>query len=135
MRCWPAMPLSNQDLGAIRTVIARDAEAVGRGDWDAVATMFTADAVRFPAHQPPVRGRTAMRAWLATFPPIRAFALTADEIVGAEDVAFVRGSYAIALGGDPAATDHGHYMGVMRRQADGSWLWAADMAVSQLPRP
>jgi ketosteroid isomerase-like protein len=63
------MALSEHDIAAIRRVVESDAEAVRRTDWAAVAWMFTSDAVRFPPHQPPIRGQAAMRAWLGTFPP------------------------------------------------------------------
>ena len=49
----------------------------------------------FPPNQAPILGRIAMRAWLETFPPIQQFTITADEIVGCEDLAFVRGTYAM----------------------------------------
>ena len=127
------MPLPTHDVDAIRAAIARDADAVRRGDWDMVIHLFTPDAVRFPPNQPPVRGRTAMRAWLDTSPPIAAFSITADEIVGAGDVAFVRGAYAMTLDVTPPVSDSGHYMGLIRKQPDGAWLWSTDMAVSELP--
>lgn len=130
------MPLTEVDLAAIRNVLAQDAAAVRRGDWEAAARLFTADAIRFPPNQPPVRGRDAMRRWLATFPPIQAFDITADEIAGGDGVAFVRGRYAITIappGSDPVS-DRGHYMGLLRKQADGSWLWTTDMISSELPR-
>lgn len=130
------MALTGQDVEAIRAVVEADANAVRRADWAAVARMFTVDAVRFPPHQPPVRGRDAIRAWLETFPPIEAFSITADEIVGCDDVAFVYGTYVITLApgsGATPQTDRGHYMGMLRKQDDGSWLWAADMVSSELP--
>jgi ketosteroid isomerase-like protein len=77
-----------------------------------------------------------MRAWLETFPPLQHFTITADEIVGCDDMAFVRGSYAMTLRPEPGAApqvDRGHYLGLMRRQTNGSWLWSTDMAVSELP--
>lgn len=127
------MALSEHDLGSIRAAIEKDAAAVRRADWDAIVRMFTADAVRFPPHQAPIRGRAAMRAWLETFPPIEEFAITADEIVGCDGVAFVRGTYAMTIGGSTPVTDRGNYMGLMRKQADGSWLWTTDMIASELP--
>ena len=58
------MTLSEADIAAIRAAIEEDAAAVRRADWDAVVRMFTADAIRFPLHQAPIRGRAAMRvAW------------------------------------------------------------------------
>jgi uncharacterized protein (TIGR02246 family) len=130
------MALTRKDIGAIQALLEQDAQAVRRGDWAAVTSMFTVDAVRFPPHQPPVRGRDAMRAWLETFPPILEFSITADEIVGCGDVAFVRGTYKLTVAPEAGAkpeTDRGNYMGFLRKQVDGSWLWAADMISSELP--
>ena len=69
------MALTEHDLAAIRAAIEKDAAAVRRADWDAITRMFTADAIRFPPHQPPIRGRAAMRAWLETFPLSRSLPL------------------------------------------------------------
>ena len=129
------MALTEDDLAAIRAAIEKDAAAVRRADWDAITHMFTADAIRFPPHQPPGRGRAAMRAWLETFPPLDEFAITADEIVGSDGFAFVRGTYTMTIGGPTPVADRGNYMGLMRKQPDGSWLWTTDMAVSELPTP
>jgi uncharacterized protein (TIGR02246 family) len=130
------MPLAPEDIEAIRSVIERDAEAVRSADWATVTRLFTPDAIRFPPNQPPIQGRTAMRAWLETFPPLQQFTITADEIVGCDDLAFVRGTYAMTLDQGPDAppqVDRGHYLGLLRRQTDGAWLWSTDMAVSELP--
>jgi ketosteroid isomerase-like protein len=129
------MALSETDLAAIRGVLEQDAAAVRRSDWDAAARLFTVDAVRFPPHQPPIRGRAAMLAWLATFPTVQDFEITADEIVGGDDFAFVRGRYrlvAAAASGSAPMSDRGHYMGLLRKQPDGSWLWTTDMIASEL---
>ena len=83
--------------------------------------------------QQPIRGRVAMRAGLETFPPLEEFAITADEIVGGDGLAFVRGTYAMTIGGSTRVTDRGNYMGLMRKQPDSAWLWATDMAVSEQP--
>jgi len=130
------MALREEDLAAIRGVIEQDAAAVRRSDWEAAAQMFTADAIRFPPHHAPIRGRAAMLAWLRTFPPIQEFDITADEIVGGDDVAFVRGRYSLTAAtapGSPPMTDRGNYMGLLRKQPDGSWLWTTDMIASELP--
>jgi ketosteroid isomerase-like protein len=130
------MALREEDLVAIRGVIEQDAGAVRRSDWAAAAQMFTADAIRFPPHHAPICGRAAMLAWLQTFPPIQEFDITADEIVGCDDVAFVRGRYSLtaaAAPGSPPMTDRGNYMGLLRKQPDGSWLWTTDMIASELP--
>ena len=76
-----------------------------------------------------------MRAWLETFPRIQQFTITADEIAGGDDVAFVRGRYALTAGapGSAPMTDRGNYMGLLRKQPAGSWLWTTDMISSELP--
>jgi len=130
------MPLAPEDIATIRALVDVDAEAVRRADWDTVTRLFTADAIRFPPNQAPIRGRSAMRAWLETFPPLQEFAITADEIIGCDEFAFVRGTYVMTLAaaaGTTAEIDRGHYLGLLRKQADGSWLWSTDMAVSELP--
>ena len=129
------MSLTEQDRAAILAALDADVAAVRRGDWDAVTRMFTADAVRFPPHQAPLRGRDAIREWLGGMPAIVHFALTADEIDGGDGVAFVRGAYAITVEGPDGTRqqDEGHYMGLVRRQPDGSWLWTSDMIASTRP--
>jgi ketosteroid isomerase-like protein len=130
------MALSETDLAAIRKVLAEDQDAVRRSDWDAAARLFTEDAIRFPPHQAPIRGRAAMLAWLRTFPAVQDFEITADEIVGGDDLAFVRGRYRLVatapLGSAPLA-DQGNYMGLLRKQPDGAWRWTTDMIASELP--
>ena len=128
------MALSEADLSAIRRVLEQDAAAVRRADWEAAARLFTTDAIRFPPHQAPIRGRAAMLAWLNTFPPIQTFEITADEIAGGGDVAFVRGRYRLTVAPPGAApmSDRGNYMGLLRKQPDGSWLWTTDMIASEL---
>lgn len=130
------MPLAAEDMKAIRLAIERDAEAVRTADWDTVTRLFTPDAIRFPPNQAPILGRVAMLAWLEAFPSIQQFTITADEIVGCDDLAFVSGTYDMTVDGGPGTppqVDRGHYLGLMRKQADGSWLWSTDMAVSELP--
>lgn len=82
------MALNERDVSEIRSLVDRDTEAVRRSDWAAVVEMFTDDAIRFPPHRAPIRGREAIRAWLETFPPVVDVAITADEIVGCGDLAF-----------------------------------------------
>jgi uncharacterized protein (TIGR02246 family) len=130
------MALGDADLAAIRRLLEQDAAAVREADWDAAARLFTVDAVRFPPHQAPIRGRDAMLAWLRTFPVIQEFEITADEIAGGDDMAFVRGRYRLTAAGpagSPPMSDRGNYMGLLRKQPDGAWLWTTDMIASEIP--
>jgi len=86
----------------------------------------------------PIRHRfaAAPRCWLGTFPALQDFEITADEIVGADDLAFVRGRYRLVATAPPGSAplaDQGHYMGLLRKQPDGAWRWTTDMIASELP--
>lgn len=132
------MSLHADDESAIRDLVRRDADAVRRMDWPGVVACFTEDALRFPPHQSPIRGREAILAWLSATPPIEQFAITADDIGGDDDLAYVRGTYRITIrpiGAVEPITDRGNYIGIVRKQADGQWLWAIDMMASELPPP
>lgn len=67
-----------------------------------------------------------------------AFSLTPIEIDGRGDLAYERGTYALTIaasGTTPAMPDHGKYLTVRRKQADGSWLITADIFNSDVPLP
>src|SRR6185503_6135529 len=44
-----------------------------------------------------VRGRAAIKTWMAAFPPVTEFAITSERIEGRADLAYVRGAYAMTL--------------------------------------
>jgi ketosteroid isomerase-like protein len=139
LACQPTpAKLSDADLAAIRAAATSFAEnGLARRD-SANAAQYAENAVFMPPNQPAVEGRAAIRAWLAAFPPMSAFSLTSIEIDGQGDLAYERGTYAFtiaAAGKAPAMEDHGKYLAVRRRQADGSWLMTLDMFNSDVPLP
>ena len=139
LACQPApAPLSEADVTAIRAATARFVEnGLARRD-SANAAEYSEDAVFMPPNQPAVEGRAAIRAWLTAFPPMSAFSLTVTEVKGRGDLAYERGTYALTLaasGKTPAREDHGKYLAVRRRQADGSWPMTADIFNSDVPLP
>ncbi len=139
LACQPVpAKLSDADIAAIRAATASFVEnGLARRD-SANAALYAEDAVLMPPNQPAVEGRAAIRAWLAGFPPMAAFSLTPIEIDGHGDLAYVRGTYTLTIaasGKTPAMPDHGKYVDVRRRQADGSWLITADMFNSDVPLP
>lgn len=139
LACQPApSPLAETDITAIRAATARFvANGVARRD-SANAAEYAEDAVVMPPNQPAVEGRAAIRAWLTAFPPMSAFDLTVVEIKGRGDLAYERGTYALTIaasGKTAAISDHGKYLVVRRRQADGSWPVTADIFNSDVPLP
>jgi uncharacterized protein (TIGR02246 family) len=124
------VPLSAADIAAIETVQQRFAAALLRRDFDALAALYTDDAVVMPPNEPAVRGRAAVKAWLAAFPAVTDFTISHDRIEGRADLAYVRGTYTMTLrpeGAETPVTARGKYIEIRRRQPNGEWLLETDM--------
>lgn len=122
--------LSDQDAAAINSAVESYTQAFETNDWAAFATLYAEDAVVMPPNAPVVQGRAALLELTAIWPPITTFSVTIDEIDGCRDLAFSRGGYTFSatLEGVPEPVeDTGSYVEIWRRQADGSWLIAAEI--------
>jgi len=137
--CQPAPEgVSDADIARIRALAAEFARAaVARSD-SATAAQYTENAVFMPPNQPAVEGRAAIQAWFKTFPPMSGFRLTVIDVGGSGDLVYARGRYALTIaasGKTPAIEDHGKFVEVRRRQADGRWLMTHDIFNSDVPLP
>lgn len=104
-----------------------------------IADLYTNDALVLYPNQSALTGRSAILAYFKSF-----FAeftqeeweLTSAEIEIVDPWAFDRGTYrwkgVPRAGGDPIE-DHGKYLVVLQRQADGTWKVARDMDNSDRP--
>jgi ketosteroid isomerase-like protein len=129
-------PLSATDIAAIETTQLQFAAAFLRRDFDALAALYTDDAVVMPPNEPAVHGRTALKAWMAAFPVVTDFTLSTGRIEGRADLAYVRGTYTMTLrpeGGQTPVMVRGKYLEIRRRQSNGEWLLEADMFSSDQP--
>jgi uncharacterized protein (TIGR02246 family) len=138
LACQPADPaISDQDVAALRETVNRYVATSLAGDFDAWASLLTADAVFLGPNAPPIEGRAAIRQWVAGFAGMASFTATAVEIAGAGDVAWARGTYAFAMGPTAAmqVSDSGKWLTVYERQSDGSWLIKRNIWNSDLPLP
>lgn len=138
--CQPATPenISDADIARLRAMAGEFARAAMARSDSANAAQYTETAVFMPPNQPAVEGRAAIQAWFKAFPPITAFRLTVIEVDGHGNVAYTRGRYALtiaAVGRTPAVSDHGKFLAVHRRQANGSWLMSDDIFNSDVPLP
>ena len=128
--------LSATDISAIESVSEQFAKALVRRDFDALAALYTDDAVLMPPHQPAVQGgRAVLKSWFAAFPRVTEFKLANQRIDGRGDLAYVRGAYTMTLqpeGAPAPITDRGKYIEVRRRQPTGAWLLEADIFNSDL---
>jgi ketosteroid isomerase-like protein len=129
--------LSAADRAGISANSAAWLQAVRAADWNAVAATYAADAMLLPPNEPAISGREAIRQWFAAFPPLVSFDLEDLEVGGCCDVAYVRGTYDLALSLPGAGTvrERGKYIEIRRKQADGSWLKLRDMFSSDQPLP
>jgi ketosteroid isomerase-like protein len=99
---------------------------------------YTADAIVLPPNGEAIRGREALLAFNESFPPYESLQFSHVEMDGAGDMAYVYGTYTMVMAaaeGEEPAEDHGKYIEIWKRQADGSWKVALDIFNSDLPLP
>ncbi len=140
-----AAGLSEQDKAAIRKVVddAQKLATPQQADWAAyVKLYYTEDGTVLMPNMPPVQGRAAIQATLASFPPVSEFKAEIVELDGRGDLAYVRGNYSMTMNqpGAPPVTDKGKYVEVWKKQADGTWKvnydsWSSDLAAPGLAVP
>lgn len=106
---------------------------------DRIAALYTDSAVVLYPNKPAIAGTNGIRAYFASFFAAYArqdFKLESIEIEVAGSWAFDRGTYhlkaASSAGGD-SIEDHGKYLVILSRQADGSWKIARDMDNTDQP--
>ena len=136
LACQPkSAAISDADKSALRTRNAQFAQGVMAKDWAGLAAGFSTDATFMPPNQPTVKGRDAIQSWMSNFPPVTAFKLEPQDVDGTGDFAYIHGTYAMTIAppGAPPVEDHGKYLEVQQRQADGKWLTVQDIFNSDLP--
>jgi uncharacterized protein (TIGR02246 family) len=128
-----AASLSDEDKTSIRAVDEAWAGAAKAGDGEAIAALYTADAVLLPPGEPIVKGAAAKKYWVdfgnGFSGPTELNTMTVE---GAGDVATAIGTYKMAMtpkkaGAKPLPVDEGKYIEVLKRQGDGSWKIAYDI--------
>jgi ketosteroid isomerase-like protein len=132
----PGHTFTDADRATVRATTDSFTARVLRADWTAASNMYSTDAHFMPPNEPAVVGRPAILKWMRAFPPVKAFALTVDTIVGSGDLAYTTGHYKMSVqpaGAPRPMTDAGKYLEVHMRQADGSWLNVSDMFNSDQP--
>ncbi len=138
----PAMS-SAADSTAIAALEGRLQSSALAANWDAWATEFTADPVRFPPDAGPLVGKAAADAFNHAAPHFSAVAFTLTSVDVRSDLAVATVSYtaAVPAGKDaagkamPAMTLQGNWIQVLRKQPDGGWKISRDIWNSSLPAP
>ena len=122
--------LPAEDRAAIRATSDRFAQLMLNRDFEALAHLYTVDAVLMPPNHPLVQSREQIRTFLEAFPKVTRFSIGIDEIDGSDDLIYVPGSYSMSVHPDGAASpvdDVGKFLEIRRRQPDGSFSLAVDM--------
>jgi len=133
----PPADITDDDVAALRQAVERYVQTSLAGEWDAWTALSSDDAVFLQPNGPAIEGRTALRAWIEGFRGMESFTATPIDIHGRGDLAYVRGTYAFALG--PAAAvqmaDNGKWVTIYRKQDDGSWRIVRNIWNSNEPVP
>jgi uncharacterized protein (TIGR02246 family) len=125
--------LSDEDKDGVRAVDAQWARAAKAGDGEAIAALYTSDAILLPPGEPMVKGEAAKKYWVDF---TNGFSgpteLNTMAVEGGGDVATAIGTYTMTLtprkaGAKALPTEEGKYLEVLKRQDDGSWKIIYDM--------
>jgi uncharacterized protein (TIGR02246 family) len=139
--CQPAAQqtdtLSEEDIAAIKSISPNWAQSFLDCDLDAAAALYAESAVRInPAQGPALRGRDAIRASLdeAFCDRLVDFTIQNMRVDGRGDLAYAWDRFSITtVEGADTVTVHGNWLGVVRRNADGSWMTEIDTPSLETP--
>ena len=117
---FAATSLHAQYPGQLLKLDADWEAAFNAGDWDAVAALYTEDAVRYPPEMPPIEGRDAIRKDLAYSEGMQISVTTLGGMMG-DEVGVSWGSYEITGTQDGQVfLVKGRYMTAVKKMPDGS---------------
>ncbi|HET9150799.1 MAG TPA: DUF4440 domain-containing protein [Gemmatimonadales bacterium] len=147
--CQPAPPkastvaapaaLSAADQAAIRAVDSAFAAAANAGDGAAVGALYASDATLMPPGDSSRHGANIATYWSGLFSAYSfPVSLHPVAVEGSGDMAIATGTYSVvmtpkAAGAKPMPVDNGKYLGVLKKQADGSWKYLYDTWNSDTP--
>lgn len=135
--CQQPAGLSETDRTAIRQGDQNNVKLINAKDWKGAVALYAEDSIELPPNHAAIQGKAAIQTWLEGFPPFSDFQEESLEIVGQADLAYDRGTYSMIVtpAGAPPIKDHGKYLTIWRKHADGSWKVARDVFNSDLPQP
>ena len=127
--CGHPASTADTDLRTVNALRAQLQQAENAGLTDAFMSLCAADVVVMPPNADPIVGTSAMVTFVGGV--FRDFAVSehyqSSEAVVSGDWAFDRGTYDQTVtpkAGGAAVTEHGKYLWLLHRGADGSWKYA-----------
>jgi uncharacterized protein (TIGR02246 family) len=116
------------DEAAIRAANVEWSKVTEAGDLDRIMTFYTDDAVALNPDGPMAFGRDAIR---ASYPPgfSANWQLTKVEVARSGEIAYTIGTSEVTMPGPSGTpiTRKGKWLGIWKRQADGTWKCAVDI--------
>jgi len=140
--CNPPAGNHDADVKAVQDTEVQWQQDFTSKDAAKIASYYTDDAIFIECGSPAVNGKAAIQKELSgmvTDPALAVkFHSTTVDVAKSGDIAYTTGPYTIDMT-DPATKqvmhDHGTYVTVYRKQADGSWKAAVDTVISEVPPP
>jgi ketosteroid isomerase-like protein len=127
-----------QPMAAVKKADAAVLKAVSAHDLTTLLTFYAGDAVSLPANEELLTSHPEIqKSWATRLIPGVDISWTPMyvEVAKSGDLAYILGSYNMTTKvakGKPV-TDHGKYLAIWKKQADGSWKVEADTWNSDLP--
>ena len=135
--CERPTGLSKADRTAVHQAQENDVKLTNAQDWKGDLALYAEDATLMPPNQAAIQGKTPIQAWIEAYPPISNLQEQSLEIEGQGNLAYDRGTYSMTVThvGAKPTEDHGKYLTIWRKQADGSWKISRAIYNSDLPLP
>jgi uncharacterized protein (TIGR02246 family) len=128
------------DVKAIRSVETQWNQDFASKDPDKLVAHYATNAVLMGPGMTASSGRDAIRTAITQMVSDPALALqfraSKVDVAKSGDLAYAQGSYTMTMTNPrtkKAMNDHGSYVTVYRKQADGSWKAVSDIATSEVP--
>jgi ketosteroid isomerase-like protein len=134
----PPAQLSAADVAGIKAADSAFVAAANAGDVDALTAVYASSAALLAPNLPPQKGRNAIRAfWGGFLKEYKVnFEIGSDTIEGRGDLAYNLGHYRFTAvpkaKAGPGVADEGKFVGILKKQSDGSWKYLVDMYSSNL---
>jgi len=126
------------DAKAVRDADAAWSKAAGAKDLDKTVSFYADDAVVMPPNVERATTKEAIRKiWKDLLTDAKvSWKATKVEVAKSGDIGFISGTYEVTMNdvvtGKPVS-DHGKYLEVWEKQADGNWKCGADIWNSDIP--